>query len=285
MWRTAGAQQVLQLLILAPLAYRLRQGSKLLYREPGYLICTDPELDPRQMIEAYFQRWDIEVNFRDEKTLLGVGQAQVTAEASVESVPALTVAAYGMMLVSAESAFGNSGEGLLPQPKWAASSGATRTSTQQILHQLRAEGQSRGRRASARTEVAFPPAGESVGIPRRSRRPEGSHPVKGIRGPTAGQKPRPTRSKREYAVLGESACPGLCPRIKLPLLHGRGSELSLTYLAGRSADSGVCKCLRYDRSGVESGRRTFRRRTLRVVMAMMSAPGAVDSLRQILQIG
>jgi hypothetical protein len=144
MWRTAGAQQVLQLLILAPLAYRLRKGSKLLYREPGYLICTDPELDPRQMIEAYFQRWDIEVNFRDEKTLLGVGQAQVRAEASVESVPALTVAAYGMMLVSAERAFGSSGEGLLPQPRWAARSGATRTSTQQILHQLRAEVWGRG---------------------------------------------------------------------------------------------------------------------------------------------
>src|ERR1035438_6925244 len=67
------------------LAYRLRKGSKLLYRDPAYLICTDPELDPRQIIETYFQRWDIEVNFRDEKTLLGVGQAQVRAAASVES--------------------------------------------------------------------------------------------------------------------------------------------------------------------------------------------------------
>jgi len=144
MWRTAGAQQILQLIVIAPLAYRLRKGSKLLYRDPGYLICTDPELDSRQIIEAYFQRWDIEVNFRDEKTLLGVGQAQVRAKASVESAPALTVAAYGMMLVSAERAFGNSREGLLPQPKWAASSQGTRTSTQQILHQLRAEVWGRG---------------------------------------------------------------------------------------------------------------------------------------------
>ena len=91
MWRTAGVQQILQLLIIAPLAYRLRKGSKLLYRDPAYLICTDSQLEPRQIIEAYFQRWDIEVNFRDEKTLLGVGQAQVRAEASVESAPALTL--------------------------------------------------------------------------------------------------------------------------------------------------------------------------------------------------
>jgi len=132
MWRTAGAQQILQLIVIAPLAYRLRKGSKLLYRDPGYLICTDPELNSRQIIEAYFQRWDI------------VGQAQVRAEASVESAPALTVAACGMMLVSAERAFGNSREGLLPQPKWAASSQGTRTSTQQILHQLRAEVWGRG---------------------------------------------------------------------------------------------------------------------------------------------
>ena len=54
MWRTAGAGQVLQLIIIAPLAYRLRKGSKLLYRAPGFLICTDPELDPHQVIEPTF---------------------------------------------------------------------------------------------------------------------------------------------------------------------------------------------------------------------------------------
>jgi hypothetical protein len=144
MWRAAGVQQLLQLIVIAPLAYRLRKGSKLLCRDPAFLICTDPALDPREIVEAYFQRWDIEVNFRDEKTLLGVGQAQVRADASVESAPALTVAAYGMLLVAGQLAFGNSNEGLLPQPKWASSSKGPRTSTQQLLHQLRAEVWGRG---------------------------------------------------------------------------------------------------------------------------------------------
>jgi hypothetical protein len=144
MWRTAGAQQILQLVIIAPLAYRPRKGSKLLYRDPAYLICTDPALEPRQIIEAYFQRWDIEVNFRDEKTLLGVGQAQVRADVSVESAPALTVASYALLLVSAQRAFGNSPDGLLPQPKWAARNKGPRTSTQQMIHQLRAEVWGRG---------------------------------------------------------------------------------------------------------------------------------------------
>ena len=144
MWRNAGAQQILQLLIIAPLAYRPRKGSKLLYRDPAYLVCTDSLLDPRQIVEAYFQRWDIEVNFRDEKTLLGVGQAQVRAASSVESAPALTVASYSLLLVSAQRAFGNSAEGLLPQPKWAACSRGPRTSTQQLIHQIRAEVWGRG---------------------------------------------------------------------------------------------------------------------------------------------
>jgi hypothetical protein len=144
MWRTAGAGQILQLIVIAPLAYRPRKGSKLLYRDPAYLLCTDPQLEPRQIIEAYFQRWDIEVNFRDEKTLLGVGQAQVRAEASVESAPALSVAAYAMMLVAAQRAFGHSCDGLLPQPKWAARTKNPRTSTQQMLHQIRAEVWARG---------------------------------------------------------------------------------------------------------------------------------------------
>ena len=144
MWRAAGAGQLLQLVVIAPLAYRLRKGSRLLYRDPAFLLCTDPALDPREIIGAYFQRWDIEVNFRDEKTLLGVGQAQVRTETSVESAPALTVAAYGMLLVAGQLAFGDSSDGLLPQPKWAASSKGPRTSTQQLLHQLRAEVWGRG---------------------------------------------------------------------------------------------------------------------------------------------
>jgi hypothetical protein len=144
MWRTTGVEQILQLIVIAPLAYRLRRGSKLLYRHPAFLICTDPELAPRQVIETYFQRWDIEVNFRDEKTLLGVGQAQVRSTLSVESAPAFAVAAYGLLLVSGQLAFGNSDDGLLPQPKWAVASKGPRTSTQQLIHQLRAEVWGRG---------------------------------------------------------------------------------------------------------------------------------------------
>jgi hypothetical protein len=144
MWRPAGAHQILQLIVIAPLAYRLRKGSKLLYRDPAFLICTDAQLDPRLLIETYFQRWDIEVNFREEKTLLGVGQAQVRHPRSVETAPALTVASYALLLLATQRAFGASRDALLPRPKWIHPSPSARISTQQAIHQLRAEVWGRG---------------------------------------------------------------------------------------------------------------------------------------------
>ena len=143
LWRPTGTQQPLQLLVIAPLHYRLRKGSKLLYRDPAFLLCTDPQLTPSKVIATYFQRWDIEVNFRDEKTLLGVGQAQVRAARSVVAAPAFAVASYSLLLLAAQRAFGDSSVGLIPPPKWAAPS-APRNSTQHLLHQLRAEVWGRG---------------------------------------------------------------------------------------------------------------------------------------------
>lgn len=144
MWRTAGAMHLLQLVIIAPLGYRLRKGSRILYRQPGFLICTDPDLEVRRIVETYFQRWDIEVNFRDEKTLLGVGQAQVRNDKSVEAEPALAVASYAMLLIAAQRAFGNCRDKMLPPPKWSATRPLPRVTTQQLLHQLRTEVWSRG---------------------------------------------------------------------------------------------------------------------------------------------
>ena len=42
-WRKAGPDMPLLLVVIKPLGYRLRKGSKLLYRQPAFLICTDPQ--------------------------------------------------------------------------------------------------------------------------------------------------------------------------------------------------------------------------------------------------
>ncbi|MGH9695299.1 MAG: hypothetical protein ACRD5Z_14210 [Bryobacteraceae bacterium] len=60
------------------------------------------------------------------------------------SVSEFSVAAYALLLVSAQRAFARSELDMLPPPKWLARSQASRTSTQRLLHQLRAEVWARG---------------------------------------------------------------------------------------------------------------------------------------------
>jgi hypothetical protein len=79
-WRTAGENHLLQLVVIRPLGYRLKKGSKILYRNPAYIICTDNELFIEKLLQAYIWRWEIEVNFREEKTINGCGDAQVRNE-------------------------------------------------------------------------------------------------------------------------------------------------------------------------------------------------------------
>ena len=145
LWRSAGLRHTLQLVVIAPLGYRLRQGSKLLYRQPAFLICTDPQMDLLALLQGYVHRWDIEVNFREEKTLLGVGQAQVRNPESVQTVPALQVAAYAMLLLATIRATAPSSDAeRLPAPKWSSVDPSRRMSTQRAIQQLRAETWGRG---------------------------------------------------------------------------------------------------------------------------------------------
>jgi hypothetical protein len=119
LWRKAGADLPLRIVVIAPLGYRLRKGSRMLYRQPAYLICTDPDLPLEKLLQYYLWRWGIEVNFREEKTLIGTGEAQVRIAASNQHLPAVTVAAYAMLWTAALQALagGETFQGLRP-PKW-----------------------------------------------------------------------------------------------------------------------------------------------------------------------
>jgi len=87
LWKKAGYDRPLRLVVIAPVSYRPRKRSRLLYRQPAYLICTDPNLPLEKTLQFYLWRWDIEVNHRDEKQIIGVGQAQVTSRQSVDRHP------------------------------------------------------------------------------------------------------------------------------------------------------------------------------------------------------
>jgi len=118
-WRKAGVAMPVQIVVIKPLAYRLRNGSKLLYRNPAFLVCTDAELDLPTLVQAYINRWEIECNHRDEKSLLGVAQGQVWNPNSVRRLPQLQVAGYSLLLLASilSSGFQRTNE-YLPLPKW-----------------------------------------------------------------------------------------------------------------------------------------------------------------------
>lgn len=139
-WRKAGATCPLRVVVIAPVGYRLCQGGRLLYRQPAYLIGTDPALPVQELVQDYLWRWDLEVNHRDEKQLIGVGQAQVWSAKSVNRQPALAAASYAMLRLAAMNAFGpEEVESLLPLPKWQRRGTRSRLSTPRLVQLLRHE--------------------------------------------------------------------------------------------------------------------------------------------------
>lgn len=138
--RLDRAARPVQLLLIKPLRYRLTVGGRLLYRQPAYLMCTDPLLAIQEFLQEFLWRWDIEVNFRDEKTLLGVGQAQVRTEASNQNAPALGVAAYALLLMASVKTYGKNGApDRLEQAKWYRRKKKDRATTGELINQLRRE--------------------------------------------------------------------------------------------------------------------------------------------------
>jgi len=118
-WRKAGPDMPLRLVVIKPLGYRLRKGSKLLYRQPAFLICTDPQLDLPILLQAYIDRWEIECNHRDEKSLIGVAQGHVWNALSVARLPQFQVAIYSLLLLASILAYGFQRTATyLPLPLW-----------------------------------------------------------------------------------------------------------------------------------------------------------------------
>lgn len=137
-WKKAGKQN-LQLVIIRPLAYRLTKHSKLLYRKPAYLICTDTQMEISPLLQAYLRRWGIEVNFREEKSLLGCGQAQVRTKLAVQKAPAFTTVVYAMLQLAQHKANQNNNDCSLPRAKWYPKKSNNKQTTGDIINNFRSQ--------------------------------------------------------------------------------------------------------------------------------------------------
>lgn len=135
--RTAGQDHTFQLVVIRPLSYRLKKKGKLLYRKPAYLACSDNDLDIGTLLQAYLWRGEIEVNFHDEKSVNGCGEAQVRNQISAVKVPQFVVAMHAFihladyMLNKIDPALA------LPKAKWEQKNVRLRTSTNNILNNFR----------------------------------------------------------------------------------------------------------------------------------------------------
>lgn len=138
LWRRGGGPKRLRLLVVKPVAYRKTKKGRLLYRQPAFLLTTDLKTAARELLQIYFDRWQVEVAHRELKDNFGLGQAQVRVPASVARQPVLTVATYSAMHLAALKAFGpQRPDELGPLPKYQRDK--TRASCQELIRNLRNE--------------------------------------------------------------------------------------------------------------------------------------------------
>jgi hypothetical protein len=118
-WQRGAGKLPLRLIVVAPTPYRKSKSKRLGYRDPAYLLTTDLCSSVKQLLQIYFDRWQIEVNHREEKDTLGVGEAQLWNVTSVPKQPVLAVAAYSALLLASLRAFGaERGKEYAELPKW-----------------------------------------------------------------------------------------------------------------------------------------------------------------------
>lgn len=106
LWRGGSGQRLLRLMVVEAQPYRKTKASRIRRRDPSFLLTTSLEISSEALLQVYCDRWQIEVNHLEEKSIFGVGEAQVRSPLSVPRQPALAVAVYSMLLLAGLRAFG-----------------------------------------------------------------------------------------------------------------------------------------------------------------------------------
>lgn len=135
-WQSGAKRRPLRLFVLQGIRYRVRKTGKLNRRDPGYLLTTLTEGHTKDLLQLYFDRWQIEVNHREEKDTLHIGQTQLHNYTAVPKQPALVVAAYSALLLASLKAYGpHRSDVFMPLPRWRKN--ATRPSCLDLTNLLR----------------------------------------------------------------------------------------------------------------------------------------------------
>lgn len=106
LWQRGAGSRLLRLIVVEPQPYHRTPNSRLRRRDPSFLLVTDRVSSAEDLLQIYCDRWQIEVNHLEEKSVFGVGEAQVRSPLSVPRHPALAVAGYSLLLLAGLKAFG-----------------------------------------------------------------------------------------------------------------------------------------------------------------------------------
>lgn len=138
-WQRGAQKKPLRLIVIKPMPYRKTSSGYENYRDPCCLLTTDLTTSAELLIQTYFNRIEIEQSHRDMKNNLGLGEAQVWSEVSVEKQPQTIMIGYSVLLLSILNAFGPHKEAntYLPPPKWY--KGRLRPTIEDMRRRLRQE--------------------------------------------------------------------------------------------------------------------------------------------------
>ncbi len=140
-WPSVGKRRPLRLLMVAQPHHKAKgtPGQVPTFDQRTYhIITTDLHRPAHEIIQRAFDRWQIEVSHREEKTVFGIGDAQVRNARSVQRHPAFAVACYSLLHLAAIELTKQNQHSLDTQlPKWRKTSG--RPSIQTLLNILRNE--------------------------------------------------------------------------------------------------------------------------------------------------
>lgn len=159
-WKDGTKGRLMRMLIVLPIPYRIPGKSKRGYNQEAYLLTTDLHSPAGELVQAYLDRWQIEVLHRDLKNGIGVGQVQAWNEKSNDKVHGAQVATYSMLNLASLRAFGGRRTDDFPElPLWRKRKPPCRPSQHDLVTILRNDLLRYGRLA--------PPKGSEPRLPKR----------------------------------------------------------------------------------------------------------------------
>lgn len=141
LWRTGSKRKLQRLVILAPIPYHIPGRPRRGYREPAFLLTDDLESPIEALIQAYLDRWQIEVVHRELKQDAGIGQPQVWNPQSIQRLAPMLTILWALLRLAAHNTYGTSRDPHVwgELPPYRRRNPPRRPSPQDLLRKLRSE--------------------------------------------------------------------------------------------------------------------------------------------------